>query len=75
MDAGGTDIYDAPERILSIRFPQFRLESSLTQRIDHGPQRRQIGADAEVEIIGLAHVMMGRKRHCPNYDGDDVMSS
>ena len=54
--------------------PNLRPESGLAKRYDHGPQRGEIGVDAQIEILGLSHIMMGRERHRPYHDCVEVMS-
>ncbi len=67
------DLDDAAERIISIRLPQRCVESGRAQRADHGPEFRQVGADAEVEIVGLPQVVMSRERHGSDHDRVDLM--
>ena len=68
------DVDDAPEGIIPVRFPQLRIKSNLVQRSDHGPQRGDVGVDAQIEILGLPHVVMGRERHRSNHDCVKLMS-
>lgn len=61
---GASDIDDSPERIISVRLPQLHGEASRLQGLCGTAERLEIGDDADSEILGEAHIAVGRQGDC-----------
>ena len=63
-NSGAVQSQHSPQGILGIREPEIRLELFLLEGLlRRGELYQDIGACREIEVVGIADVLVGRERH------------
>ncbi|MGI6495396.1 MAG: hypothetical protein ACOX5G_04795 [Kiritimatiellia bacterium] len=67
------DVDDAAKRIGAVRLMKLRRETGLAERGQHPSQGGQIGADAKVDVAGVADIIMGGERNRADHNRLDLL--